>query len=85
MTKHVQKKSKVRRPLKCELLEDRRVLATFMVTNSDAAGPGSLAQAVADANADAAIDDIVFDLFANALDQGSCAGRCVHGSQRVLG
>ena len=43
-----------------ESLEDRRVLATFMVTNLDDAGTGSLREAIADANTQAGADEIVF-------------------------
>src|SRR5262245_33820033 len=43
-----------------EVLEDRTVPSTFKVTNLNDAGPGSLRQAVLDANADAAPDKIVF-------------------------
>ncbi|MBI2479638.1 MAG: putative Ig domain-containing protein [Planctomycetia bacterium] len=39
-----------RRPLLLESLEDRRLLATFTVTNTGDAGPGSLRQAIMDAN-----------------------------------
>jgi hypothetical protein len=56
-----------RRQLHFETLEDRRVLASFMVTNLDdgevlAAGdmPGTLRQAIFDANAAEGIDDIMF-------------------------
>ena len=50
-----------RRRIGLEQLEDRRVLATFMVTNTLDAGAGSLRQAVTDANNAAGLDDIVFD------------------------
>ena len=57
----------VRRPrparraaLRCEPLEDRRVPATYLVTNLADGGPGSLRQAVLDANANAGTDDIQF-------------------------
>ena len=33
-----------------QLLEDRRMLATFNVTNTDLSGPGSLPQAIVEAN-----------------------------------
>ena len=39
------------RPLRFESLEDRRVLATFTVINTDDAGAGSLRDAIAQANA----------------------------------
>src|SRR6516225_6219946 len=34
-----------------ELMEDRTLLATFAVTNTDDSGPGSLRQAILDSNA----------------------------------
>uniref|UniRef100_UPI0030D8FB47 LamG-like jellyroll fold domain-containing protein n=1 Tax=uncultured Gimesia sp. TaxID=1678688 RepID=UPI0030D8FB47 len=43
-----------------EALEDRTLLTTFTVLNTDAAGAGSLAEAVAQANASAGSDEIVF-------------------------
>jgi len=46
---------------------------TFTVTNTDLSGPGSLAQAVVDANANAGLDTIVFDIPANLCDfNGVC-------------
>ncbi len=50
-----------RRKLSCQQLEDRRMLATLMVTNDGDAGIGSLRQAVLDANATPAVDVIEFD------------------------
>ncbi len=44
-----------------EQLEDRRVLATMMVTTLDDAGPGSLREAITDANALPGADLIEFD------------------------
>jgi len=44
-----------------QLLEDRRMLATFTVTNTAPSGPGSLPQAVLDANSVAGADTINFD------------------------
>ena len=41
-------------------LEDRRLLATLMVTNTSASGAGSLAQALADANANNQANTIQF-------------------------
>jgi hypothetical protein len=43
-----------------EPLEDRRLLATFLVTNTDDSGSGSLRQAILDANADPFVDTIAF-------------------------
>ena len=40
-------------PLHAEILEDRQLLATFTVTNTGDSGPGSLRQAIFDANAPA--------------------------------
>ena len=47
-------------PLRCEELEDRRVLAIFTVTNTLDAGAGSLRQAIIDSNAAAGADIINF-------------------------
>jgi len=41
-----------------QLLEDRRLLATFSVTNTDLSGPGSLPQAIFDANNSLGADTI---------------------------
>ncbi len=49
-----------RRPLLCELLEDRRLLATFTVSHSGDAGSGTLRQAILDANATPIADTIEF-------------------------
>ena len=49
------------RQLRFEPLEDRRVLATITVTSLDDAGPGTLRQAVLEANAFFGPDDIVFE------------------------
>ena len=46
-------------PLRLESLEDRCVPATFMVTNIDDDGVGSLRQAIFNANANPADDDII--------------------------
>ncbi|MBO0698167.1 MAG: hypothetical protein J2P46_07220, partial [Zavarzinella sp.] len=52
-----------RRPaLRVESLEDRTTPATFMVTTTADAGPGSLRQAILDANADPDQDDIAFNI-----------------------
>src|SRR4051812_30490626 len=51
-----------------ELLEARLVLSTFLVTNTNDSGPGTLRQAVLDANVDEHDDTIFFDangVFAN--------------------
>ena len=45
-----------------EALEGRALLATLFVTNTDNSGPGSLRQAILDANADAVADRIEFDI-----------------------
>ncbi len=49
-----------KRGLRCEQLEDRRLLATFTVMNNLDAGAGSLRQAVIDSNALAGADIINF-------------------------
>src|SRR5688572_92516 len=49
----------VRRP-RVEALEDRCLLATFTVVNTDDAGPGSLREAITQANLDPAQDTIEF-------------------------
>ncbi len=51
-----------RRRLVTELLEDRRVLATFVVTTTADAGAGSLRQAIIDANTTAGADTINFSI-----------------------
>ncbi len=43
-----------------EVLEDRSLLSTFTVLNLNDSGPGSLRQAVLDANATAEFDQIAF-------------------------
>ncbi len=60
-------RARMQRPLRsaCELLEDRTMLAAFVVTNSADSGAGSLRQAILDANANAGLDQIEFDLPAN--------------------
>src|SRR5262245_23676870 len=45
-----------------ELLETRQLLATFVVTNTNDSGPGSLRQAILSANGDAVADNIEFDI-----------------------
>ena len=46
--------------LRCEPLEDRRMLATFTAMNNSDAGAGSLRQAITDANSTAGADTIEF-------------------------
>ena len=51
-----------RRPL-LELMEDRTLLSTFVVSNTDDSGPGSLRQAILDSNNDSgATNTIDFDI-----------------------
>ena len=50
----------LRRSLFLELLEDRRVLSTFAVLNTNDSGAGSLRQAIVDANANFGADTIQF-------------------------
>jgi hypothetical protein len=60
---HCSRKPRV--SLRVEQLEDRCLLATFMVTNTDDGGPGSLRQAILDANAAANVggpDEIHFNI-----------------------
>ena len=45
-----------------ELLEGRRLPSIFMVTNTNDSGPGSLRQAILDANGHAGTDTIAFDV-----------------------
>jgi titin len=47
------------------MLEDRRLLSNFLVTNTNDSGPGSLRQAILDANGNAGLDTIAF-----AIDSG---------------
>ncbi len=49
------------RPLTLDRLEDRCTPAVFTVLNTSDAGPGSLRQAILDANALAGTDSVVFD------------------------
>ena len=50
------------RRLGMEMLEDRLVLSTFLVENTADVGPGSLRQAVLDANTSPGADEIAFDV-----------------------
>src|SRR3954447_14420811 len=49
-------------PASAEPLEPRRLLATFTVTTTADAGPGSLRQAILDANGVSGADEIRFDV-----------------------
>lgn len=49
------------RRLRIESLENRRMLAVFMVSNTDDSGPGSLREAIVQANAVEGLDTIEFD------------------------
>src|SRR4051812_2959067 len=51
-----------RNRLRFDWLEDRTLLAAFVVSNTDDSGPGSLRQAILDANADTGSDVIDFDI-----------------------
>src|SRR6516164_3890226 len=66
--------SKLVRPV-VELLEDRTLLSTFSVINTDDAGAGSLRQAILDANANNGADVIQFNI----------AGSGVHAIQPLTG
>src|SRR5262245_53083579 len=48
--------------LRVESLEDRSVPAVFTVTTTDESGPGSLRQAITDANAATGADTITFTI-----------------------
>ncbi len=48
--------------LRVEQLEDRRLLAVFTVVNTNDAGPGSLRQAISDANLAPGADSVVFNI-----------------------
>src|SRR5438874_10284394 len=54
----------MRRPYRpcLEVLEDRQLLATFLVTNAGDSGGGSPRQAIVSANAQAGTDSIDFDI-----------------------
>ena len=52
-------------PRTFESFEPRRLLATFQVTSTDSTGPGSLAQAIIEANNSPGADSIAFDLAAS--------------------
>ncbi|HVK18544.1 MAG TPA: Ig-like domain-containing protein, partial [Fimbriiglobus sp.] len=66
-------------------LEDRVTPATFTVSNTDDAGPGSLRQAVLDANAAKGADEIVFDsMFSTAQTISLTGGQItVSGSSPI--
>ena len=52
-----------------EVMEDRTLLSTFVVSNTDDSGPGSLRQAILDANAQGGAETITFDPTAFATPQ----------------
>ena len=58
--RHKKRRSSLTQPLNVESLEDRRLLATFTVTNLNDAGDGSLREAVSLANSNSGADEIVF-------------------------
>ena len=51
-----------RRPLRFEKLEERRLLATYVVSNTADSGMGSLRQAILESNASLARDTIAFSI-----------------------
>src|SRR5437773_1372460 len=53
--------------LNCERFEDRVLLSTFTVTNNTDGGPGSLRQAILDANANSGADSIAFNIAVGAI------------------
>src|SRR5262249_18337939 len=55
-------RSRYRLPLRLETLEDRTVLSTFTVTNTNDSGPGSLRQAISDATAAAGTKTGAFNI-----------------------
>src|SRR2546421_2795055 len=55
-----------RRPLRCERLEGREVPAVFPVTTTADSGPGSLRQAILDANSTPGADAIQFNIGSGA-------------------
>ena len=58
-SKHI---ARLRSRLRCEALEDRRVLATYVVSSTADAGAGSLREAIDFANGTVGVvDEIVFD------------------------
>jgi len=61
-TSHRNASRRLRRRLRCEALEDRRLLATYAVSSTADGGAGSLREAIDLANATAGVpDEIVFD------------------------
>src|SRR5208337_2211810 len=52
-----------------ELLEDRRLLAPFFVTNNTDGGPGSLRQVIDNANANPGLDTISFNITVGAISE----------------
>ena len=52
-----------------DVMEDRTLLSSFVVSNTDDSGPGSLRQAIAGANAQPGANDITFDPTAFATAQ----------------
>ncbi len=57
-----------------EALEDRQLLSTYAVTNTDDSGAGSLRQAIINANKDSSPDDIVFNIPASTAPEPECPG-----------
>jgi fibronectin-binding autotransporter adhesin len=72
-------------------LEDRRLLSTFTVINTDASGKGSLAQAIIDANGNNQANTIDFSTTAFSTPQTITLGGSVldltdtHGLQTITG
>jgi uncharacterized repeat protein (TIGR01451 family) len=58
----IRKARNTRRPLALEAMEPRQLLAILMVTNNGDSGPGSLRQAITDANTNTGGDTIRFNL-----------------------
>ena len=71
-SKFTNKAARRKRPLlrpDFELLEDRRLLAPFFVTNNTDGGPGSLRQAILDTNNNPGADSIDFNISVGAISE----------------
>src|SRR5690349_18151196 len=57
--------------LNLERFEDRCLLSTFTVTNNQDGGPGSLRQAIEDANQNSGVDTIAFNIAVGSIAEKS--------------